>query len=178
MILAPFFPEIKRLAQRYGIQSFVETGVGPESQGLDAAYACGLRAYGCDVNQKRVEDARKRHPQAIVHTMESLMFLRRWLPVMDGPVFFWLDAHFPEEHEDAPAWPLLFELQAIRAHCQHLEQSVVWCDDMQVVLKAEGDENHKLHPEVATLKPSDYAQVLSQTHDYKLLDWILCLEPK
>ena len=179
----PFYPTVKALVEKYGIKSLVETGVGSVSSGLVAADALGIQGYGCDIFLPRVEWARARHPNAKVTHDESLHYLRTLLPTIAGPVFFWLDAHFPDmqnfagEKVDGPAWPLYQEVEVIRELCPDLSRSVVWCDDLQVITGAE-DHLYAQYPQIYDHKPQEYGDPLAATHDFSITEYVMRLEPR
>jgi hypothetical protein len=123
----------------FGLELFVETGCefGEALQRVKSHGFMEHHLYSCDIRKEAVEMVRAGLPQANLFVGDSITFLRSILQGLNGPTLFWLDAHFPAlySHEETAQtrWPLLEELELIKALKRGFEKDVIMCDDMRVL---------------------------------------------
>jgi hypothetical protein len=182
------FRRLAALVDRYGVRNLVETGTGPASSGMEAAARLGLQGYSCDVFGPCAQRAMEIYPSFTIEHSNSVDFLRRVLPTMEGPTFFWLDGHCPTDSACTPGaiWPLYEEMELIRDLKRGFAQDVFWMDDIAFI-------TDKANPWAATWdvdlrgeqwfgddrKWADYLAVFAESHDHVTeFDCILQLTPK
>jgi FkbM family methyltransferase len=121
------------------IKFIVETGTGPEASGMQAAKRLGLHGLSCDVYYPCVRDARLRFPGFPIDHMNSIDFLNLFLPMLEGPTFFWLDGHCPTCKSCKPGgiFPLYEEMELIRKLKRGFEHDVIWADDLPMIVSAD-----------------------------------------
>jgi hypothetical protein len=130
------FIELSDLVARRGIKNLFESGTGPASSGLEAARRLGLRGYSCDVFEPCVVRAAEVYPEFDVWHGDSEGVLKRILPELEGPTFFWLDGHCPTDSMCLPAsvFPLYGEMVLIRDLKRGYEKDVLWIDDASMII--------------------------------------------
>lgn len=131
--------DITDLTVRYGLQYFVETGVGQcESLFHVARNHPFVAYYSCDWDEIMVRGSRWRlrdDPRVLIIHARSTNFLQMvlgWMPA-SMPCFFWLDAHFPGTgHPDEKLrLPLQDELEII-ANMRREGRDVIAIDDLRL----------------------------------------------
>lgn len=168
--------QVEALVEKYGLQSFVETGCF-EGHGLQYAQGVNLtQLYSCDVNETYVNVCKQRVPEANVYHQDSITFLQTVLPTITTPTLFWLDAHYPiyygmSEETAITKFPLIEEIRLIIKHKQNYAQDVIICDDLRVLDK---DDNPYFHGGLDQYfyvrhKIQDLIALLSSTHNWNSL---------
>lgn len=164
------------LKNTYQLNTVVETGCY-QGHGLEFARSIGIQSlYSCDINQTYVNNCRNKFPGADIRHLDSVSFLKEVLPTINEKTLFWLDAHYPIhyglDHEDhITKFPLVEELKLLKSLKKNLEQDVIICDDLRVLLP---DENPYYNPSVGQQFLVDYTirnltEVLEDTHNHYLV---------
>ena len=176
------FLEVANLVAKRGIKTLIESGTGPESSGMLVAKRLGLVGYTCDVYEPCCIAANDRFPEFFIYHADSEAMLKRILPSISQPAFFWLDGHCPTDPSCLPAgiFPVMEELQLIKELKPNYEKDVIWVDDILMVVDpanpvstpwdvrlnvpAMGEANWKgdEHPW------ADYLAVFADTHDWEI----------
>ena len=170
-----YFTRLDAAFRKYRLETFVETGTGPDPGGVGIAQALMLNTYSCDISASSCANAHRRYPQAYIFNSESDAFLRTVLPTISGQrTFFWLDAHFPQlEQYDAPTnvsfWPVYEEMQLIKQLKVGYEHDVIWIDDIFCIVddlnpRYREPEMHGSHLAQRDRPFSDYLELFADTH--------------
>lgn len=165
--------QVDKLVEKYGLQTFVETGCF-EGQGLQYAQKLQLHnLYSCDINEKYVELCKQRVPTATIYHKESIEFLQTVLPTINEPTLFWLDAHYPtyygtQEENVITKFPLVEEIKLIIQHKQNYIKDVIICDDLRVLDKHDNPYFYGSLDQYfyVQYKIEDLINLLRDTHDY------------
>ena len=134
--------DIGALRERFGLNTFVETGCF-QGDGIAVALEVGFeRVFSCDISPEFVQRCRSRfqgNDSITVLQLSSLAFLKQVLSALSGPTLFWLDAHFPhvfgldELERSVGRFPLPEELATIAALKADVVSDVVVADDLRVI---------------------------------------------
>lgn len=172
--------DIDLLKKRFGLEYFVETGVGKALSLVHVVNNYPFRGYySCDWDELQVRGARyclRDSPDVQIAHARSTEFLETllsWLP-KDKPILFWLDAHFPDwcDPDDPPLYlPLANELKII-ARLRPEGKDVVAIDDLAIYL--DGQYDVPLDPQVRPWCPEDrnidfVHEAIGGTHDIRCL---------
>ena len=151
--------DLARYRGHYGLNALFETGTF-HGDGVQAAIEAGFdRIISVEIIDEYFTENRKRFAHddrvQILHG-ESRWALEEILPGLEGPIFFWLDAHFPgadgglrdhnAEPDEAVRCPLESELEIIRQHRPH-GLDVILCDDLRLY-ETGPFEHGDLHPAI------------------------------
>lgn len=137
------FEAVSEEITRRKIKYMVETGTGPESSAMEVAHRLKIYGLSCDVYLPVVKRAKALYPTFTIEHLNSIDFLTRYLPLMEGKAFFWLDGHCPTDHHDLPGgiFPLYPEMMLIKQLKNGYEQDVIWADDLPMIMAP--DNPHK-----------------------------------
>lgn len=169
------FTRLDAAYRKYRIETFCETGTGPDPGGVGIAQALWLNTYSCDTSASSVKRASERYPQAHIQQRESTAFLRSVLPsIARQRTFFWLDAHFGHFDEydapkNLPLWPVLDEMRIIREQKVGIERDVIWIDDIFCICDPENPRYREPEMHASQLAQRDhafaeYACMFQETH--------------
>ena len=127
----------KHAREKFSLINFIETGC-EVGEGLRLAKEYGfINLFSCDIRKEATDLVALEFPEATLITDDSLAYLKQILPTLVGPSLFWLDAHFPAlyhtEEASETRWPLLQELELIKALKQDISKDVIICDDTRVI---------------------------------------------
>lgn len=125
--------------EKYNLETFIETGYG-KGYGVKIAHQAKFKnIYSCDIVVNKIENVARDHPNAIILGINSFDFLRTILPNIKSKTLFWLDAHFPSNHDNTKEYenkynfPLLKELQLIVEFKYNFKDDVIICDDVAAI---------------------------------------------
>jgi|TARA_R110002020_G_scaffold221133_1_gene429149 hypothetical protein len=162
----PWVVDIKGLAEKYNLKYFVETGtLTGDTVEYVSSLGCFDKIFSVEIEPEIYAFAKDRfvdNDNVEILLGNSYEVLENdILPQLDGPTFFWLDAHFPgadinlngktytsEEHMDTNC-PLRKEIDVIKKSPYHLcdfdsikrrpQQNVILIDDAWLYTKQEVD---------------------------------------
>lgn len=180
---------LHRYRQTYDLVNFVETGCW-HGDGIAYAFHTGYKnAHSCDIGLNFVEECRARFPEADIEHSESLAYLKKMLPKLEGRTLFWLDAHFPgmygtENNNKELEIPLIPEIELIKKLKKDYKNDVILCDDMRTFRSQhnprykQGEIDENLYMDVDW---DAFKNILSDTHDAELIndyDGVMVFTPK
>lgn len=138
------FKNVQSLVDKHKITNFIETGC---FRGNSLSFALKLNGikkfYSCDIDPEAVEYCRSRFKEdsrLTIYNFESVKFLKKILPMIEGNCLFWLDAHLPDFDKTSGQvyidnkfnFPLEKELKVIRELSDQYCSDVIIIDDLRI----------------------------------------------